>query len=324
MKVNEKFSILVLPKSARKSKDGALSLDIRITVNLKRVVISLGQKVPESLWDQEAGKMLGSTQEARLLNNAIDQCKVKLRQLYHSLELQGEEVTVEMLRNAYQGKTEQPKTLLNAIDFVIERFEKKVEKQHRSMASLKKWRTIRAKTISFIRHQYKAKDIRLDKIRFALAEDFVDYLMLDEDINANTAKKYLKHVKHAIKTGVERNWIPTNPIQSFKCGYVDPERDILDEREIMTLYQKRFEIKRLEEIKDVYLFICFTGFAYKDTSLLTTDHIINFFDGEEWIVKNREKLIAVKMCLCCLLPRKLSKNTTIILSAKATSSYYPY
>lgn len=289
MKVNEKLSILVLPKSARKSKDGALSLDIRITVNLKRAVISLGQKVSESLWDQEAGKMLGSTQEARLLNNAIDQCKVKLRQLYHSLELQGEEVTAEMLRDAYQGKTEQPKTLLNAIDFVIERFEKKVEKQHRSVASLKKWRTIRSKTVSFIRHQYKAKDIRLDKIRFAFAEDFVDYLMLEEDINANTAKKYLKHVKHAIKTGVERNWIPTNPIQSFKCGYVDPERDILDEREIMTLYQKHFEIKRLEEIKDVYLFMCFTGFAYKDTSLLTSDHIINFFDGEEWIVKNREK-----------------------------------
>jgi hypothetical protein len=30
--------------------------------------------------------------------------------------------------------------------------------------------------------------------------------MLEEDINSNTAKKYLKHVKHAIKTGVERTW----------------------------------------------------------------------------------------------------------------------
>jgi integrase len=57
----------------------------------------------------------------------------------------------------------------------------------------------------------------------------------------------------------------------------------------MTLYHKHFEIKRLEEIKDVYLFMCFTGLAYKDTSLLTIDYIINFFDGEEWIVKNREK-----------------------------------
>ena len=78
MKVNEKLSLLILPKSARKSKDGSLSLDIRITVNLKRAVISLGQKVPENLWDQEAGRMKGNSQEARLLNNDIEQCKVEI------------------------------------------------------------------------------------------------------------------------------------------------------------------------------------------------------------------------------------------------------
>jgi hypothetical protein len=163
MKVNEKLSILVLPNNARKSKDGIVPLQVRLTVNLKRAVISLGQKVPENLWDQEAGRMKGNSQEARLLNNAIEQCKVKLRQLFSTLELQGEDVTVEMLRDAYQGKTEEAKTLLYAIDFVIERFEKKVEKQYRSLASLKKWRTIRAKTEDFIKHQYNAKDIRLDK-----------------------------------------------------------------------------------------------------------------------------------------------------------------
>jgi site-specific recombinase XerD len=293
MKVNEKLSILVLPRSARKSEDDVLSLDIRITVNLKRAVISSGQKVHRTLWDQEGGRAKGSTQEARLLNNAIELCKIKLRTAYQSLELQGEDVTVEMLRDAYLGKTEQPKTLLNALDFVIERFEKKVEKRHRSLASLKKLRTIRAKTVSFIQHQYKAKDIRLDKILFAFAEDFVDYLMLYEDINANTAHKYLKHVKHAIKTGVERNWIPTNPIQTFKCGYIDPERDILTEREIMTLYQRHFEIKRLEEVKDAYLFMCFTGFAYKDASDLRPENIVQFFDGEEWVVKNRQKVTSV-------------------------------
>jgi len=98
MKVNEELSILVLPNNARKSKDGIVPLQVRLTLNLKRAVISLGQKVPENLWDQEARKMRGSTQEARLLNSAVDQCKVKLRQLYNSLELQGEEVTVETLK----------------------------------------------------------------------------------------------------------------------------------------------------------------------------------------------------------------------------------
>jgi site-specific recombinase XerD len=290
MKVNEKLSILAMLNTARKSpKDAKAPLQLRITVNLKRIVISLGQRVHTDLWDQEAGRIKGNSQEARLVNNDIEKSKYRLREIFSNLELQEDEVTAEMLRDAYAGKTEQPKTLLNALDFVIERFEKKVEKQHRALASLKKLRTIRTKTVSFIKYQYKAKDIRLDKIKFAFAEDFVDYLMLEEDINANTARKYLKHVKHAIKVGVERNWITTNPIQTYKCSYVDPERDILTEQEIVTLYQKHFETQRLEQIRDIYLFMCFTGFAYKDTSLLTTDHIINFFDGQEWIVKNREK-----------------------------------
>jgi len=218
MKVNEKLSILPFLKKAKKSKDGKLPLTIRLTVNLKRAELSLEQKLSEEIWDQVACKAKGSSQEAQVINIAVENCKVKLRKLYNSLEIQkGEDVTAEMLKDAYQGKTEKPKTLLNAIDFVIERF----EKQYRSVASLKKWHTIRSKTVSFIQHQYKAKDIRLDKIKFAFAEDFIDYLMLEQDINANTAKKYLKHVKHAIKTGVERTWVSSNPIQSFKCGYIE-------------------------------------------------------------------------------------------------------
>src|ERR1700744_723636 len=290
MKINEKLSVLVIANTARMSKNGDVPLQIRVTLNLKRVVLSTGFIVPRDLWDQVANRVKGSDPEARLINNELDKSKFKLRELYSNLTLQHDEVTAEMLRDAYLGKQEAPKTLLYALDFVIERFGKKVEKEYRSPASLKKLKTIRNKTETFIRFQYKKKDIRLDKISFSFAEDFVDYLMLQEDVNANTSRKYLKHVKHAIKTAVERNWIPTNPIQTFRYTYIDPERDVLTEQELLLLYHKKFEVKRLEEIKDVYLFMCFTGFAYKDTSLLTTDHIINFFDGQQWVVKNRQKV----------------------------------
>jgi integrase len=32
-----------------------------------------------------------------------------------------------------------------------------------------------------------------------------------------------------------------------------------------------------------------TGYAYKDALMLSPDNITKFFDGEDWIVKNREK-----------------------------------
>jgi len=57
----------------------------------------------------------------------------------------------------------------------------------------------------------------------------------------------------------------------------------------MILYNKHISVPRLAEIRDAYLFMCFTGYAYKDTSLLSPDHVTKYFDGEDWIMKNREK-----------------------------------
>ncbi|WP_185937425.1 hypothetical protein [Chitinophaga polysaccharea] len=37
------------------------------------------------------------------------------------------------------------------------------------------------------------------------------------------------------------------------------------------------------------MFMTLTGYAYKDALLLTPDSISKYFDGEDWIVKNREK-----------------------------------
>jgi integrase len=45
----------------------------------------------------------------------------------------------------------------------------------------------------------------------------------------------------------------------------------------------------LEEVKDAYLFMCFTGYAFKDTESLTPEHVMRYFDGEDWIIKNRHK-----------------------------------
>jgi hypothetical protein len=59
--------------------------------------------------------------------------------------------------------------------------------------------------------------------------------------------------------------------------------------EIVMLYKKDFNLARLEEVRDVFLFCCFTGFAYQDVFRLTIDHLVTGIDGEKWIMKEREK-----------------------------------
>jgi len=306
MKVNEELSLLlVLEKARATTKDPRASITIRITIQCIRKEISLKIKIHPDKWNQEAGIAIGSSIEAREINTVIERAKAKLKRLYDILVSQHEVVTSGMLKNAYEGKTEkQPVeevksvSLMEAYDFVIERMEKKVEKNLRSKGTLTKWRTSKDKVIQFLKFPYKEKeileeeqvlDMPLKKMTYSFAEDFFDFLTLEQDIGNNTAMKYVKNAKHVLTNAVSRDWIAKSPIAAFECSYVHPERDILNDEEILAMYYKQMPSKRLEEMRDAYLFMCFTGFAYKDASKLSPDHVCKFFDGEEWIVKNREK-----------------------------------
>lgn len=57
----------------------------------------------------------------------------------------------------------------------------------------------------------------------------------------------------------------------------------------MLITDKKFESERLDRVRDVFLFSCFTGLAYIDVKNLKTADITNSFDGNLWIFKNRQK-----------------------------------
>ncbi|WP_162796013.1 site-specific integrase [Pedobacter nanyangensis] len=291
MKVNEKLSILLMLEKARTTKDGKSPITVRLTVDGKRAELSLGQKINANMWSQDAGMARGSSQEARLINTVIDRVKGKLRQHYDLLSSRYDYVSAAMVKEAFQGKTKRQneKTLLQAFDFVIERMGKKVEKGLRARPTLVKLKGTRDKVCSFLKKEYNVADMALEKITYSFAEDFTDFLMLEQGLENNSAMKHIKNTKHVIKTALERDWVRKNAITGYKCSYIDPDRDILNDDELVLLYSKKMPIKRLEEIRDAYLFMCFTGFAYKDASMLAPEHVTTFFDGEEWIVKNREK-----------------------------------
>ena len=59
--------------------------------------------------------------------------------------------------------------------------------------------------------------------------------------------------------------------------------------EIETMMNKKFVSNRLEIVRDIFVFSCFTGLAYIDVKQLTPNHISFGIDGDKWIFKNRQK-----------------------------------
>src|SRR3546814_9537192 len=117
MKVNEKLSILLVLEKTKTSKDGKAPITFRLTVDCKRVELSLGMKINPQKWNQSAGLASGSSIEAMQVNTAINRVKTSLVRHYNILSAQHDYVSAAMVKEAYQGKKpEKRKTILEAFE----------------------------------------------------------------------------------------------------------------------------------------------------------------------------------------------------------------
>ena len=60
--------------------------------------------------------------------------------------------------------------------------------------------------------------------------------------------------------------------------------------ELQTVMKKKFTIPRLELVRDVFVFACFTGLAFSDVASLNKENLVQDNLGDWWIRKGRVKL----------------------------------
>lgn len=152
-----------------------------------------------------------------------------------------------------------------------------------------KYVTIRDKVSGFIAYKFKKNDIYLETLTFSFITDFEHYLKVKQSLSHNVVMSYIKRVKRIITIAVNNKWLSHNPFAAFVCKMKKVERTELEEDEILALEEKVFSIHRLEEVKDCYLFACYTGYAFVDAFKLTPEHVVNNKDGELWINTDRTK-----------------------------------
>ncbi len=138
-----------------------------------------------------------------------------------------------------------------------------------------------------MKYRYGSKDIALNKIELKFAEAFKDYLMLTDDVANNATMKYIKNVKQVIRRAQVQGWMSNDPLSPFKCTYKDPEREALTLEELAEIVERNFTNRRLHEVRDVFVFCCFTGFAYQEVYNLRSKDLIRGIDKKLWINTNR-------------------------------------
>ncbi len=283
-----KVSILFYAKKAKAAANGLVPIYTRITINGKRIELSTNRFVEISKWSTEAGKMKGSSEEARSINNHLDLLKSQIRDAEMELIHKKTVVTTETIKSKLLGVDERARMLVPIFQDHNNKIKELVGKEY-APGTLERYRTSLSHTKEFLQWKYKVSDIEINKIDHAFVTDYEFWLRSVRNCSNNTAVKYIKNFHKIIKICLANDWLDKNPFANYKSKVKEVERVYLTEDEIQSIIEKDFKTERLSLVRDIFLFSCFTGLAYIDVKNLTKSHISFGIDGDKWIFTHRQK-----------------------------------
>lgn len=282
------FSILFYPKRNDANKHGEAPLYLRITVNGQRCELSTQRKVDLSKWDSTKELLQGKTAATRELNIHLSNIRTKLFKLYDKLQEDNRDVTAVLLKEAYLGKKKPEKMLLDLFQEHNDQVDKLIGKDF-SAGTAERYRTAKKHVSDYIKRTYKKDDIPVKDVNHKFITGFEYYLKTVRKCGHNTAIKYVVNFKKIIRIAHANDWITKDPFINWKVRLKKVEREFLSADEIQQLLDTELHTPRLEHVRDIFVFCCFTGLAYADVKKLSNDDINKGIDGENWINTARTK-----------------------------------
>ncbi|GGG96021.1 transposase [Polaribacter pacificus] len=282
------FSFIFYIKRSKADKSGKANIYLRITVNGKRAELSISRKVDVEKWSSSAGKMKGSSGETQQLNKYIDSIANRIYKIHQRLVEENKLITATNIRNIYQGKNEIRKMTLEIFENHNIQMEKLVGKDY-ALGTSERYKIAKKHLKNYINHEYKIEDIPVTEINNKFITGFEYYLKTEKNCAHNTTIKYITNFKKVVRIAYANDWIVKDPFFNWKGILKTVEREFLDEGEIQRLIEKEFSISRLNLVKDIFVFSCFTGLAYADVKALNKDNIVIGIDGGRWIKTTRKK-----------------------------------
>lgn len=282
------FKILFYLRSNHVNKDGTSAIIVRISIDGDRQDWSSKLFVEPSKWDAKAGRATGRSSKVFELNNRLQDIQTILTNHYYDIQRRHGYVTAEMVRNAYMGITQREESLLKLYEQHLEDT-KKLVGLSKADPTYRKYERMYRRVVEFMKKKYNITDIPLREIKYQFIVDLEFFLRTEYKYSQNTTYKCLKFFKQVINKAIRAGMITVDPFNGYKISIERVDRGFLSEDDLTKMMSKTFASKRLEQVRDIFIFACFTGLAYIDLAYLRVDNIQKMFDGRLWIVTHRQK-----------------------------------
>jgi len=282
------FRILFYVKRDKQKSDGTLPIMCRITIDGQPSRFNTKVSINPNIWDAKASVAIGKSNEAVEINALLNEIKTSVHNVYHDLQTKENNVNAERVKNIFLGIEVKQQTVLE----LFQRHNEDVAKLvgiSKSKETLQKYEVAHRRMADFIKEYYHVSDISLKEVNHMFLHNFEIYLMTSCNCKENTTAKFLQRFRTIIIMAKNNGWIHIDPFANFKIKFKKTDRGYLTQQEIDIIMCKKFSSERLERVRDIFIFSCFTGLAYIDVKNLRQSNIRTSFDDGLWVMGKREK-----------------------------------
>lgn len=282
------FSLFYYLKQAKNQKEQRWYVYLRITVDGERREVSIKRQWIPTDWNSRTGRAAEIKEEAIELNRYLDTISNKVHQAQRNLIDEGKQVTAEKIKNILTGKGEKKHFILEAFQEHNKQM-KALVGQEFAPATLTRYKTACTHLSNYINWKYEKNDLEIKDLNYEFVSQFVVWLKIERKCGHNAAIKYLGNFKKIVLECMKKGLLTTDPFLGLKSKRKEVIPVALTKQELIRITNKKFDIERLDNVRDIFLFSCYTGLAYIDAYQLRNTDIVTGIDGGMWIITTRQK-----------------------------------
>ncbi|WP_431107186.1 phage integrase SAM-like domain-containing protein [Winogradskyella poriferorum] len=285
-------------KTDKQNSKGESSIYAKIQLKGKTTTLSTGKFISKERWDFT--NKLKNTLRLNTEKNcklALDLVQQNIENTYLELSRNNTDVTLSEIKNRLNGKTAKLDDLdiLKLFDKHNDYFKKKFKAGERSKASLQKYNRAKDLLTNYIKKKHGKASFKISEIDNQFIYRLESYLKYESCFNKkvgighNSVVKYFQCFKTVCFYGIKYNLITINPFSIYNEKLVIKEAIFLTKAELERIEKRKFSTDRLNRVKDIFIFSCYSGYAPIDIQNLTKENLVKDSDDSLWIKTNRAK-----------------------------------
>jgi site-specific recombinase XerD len=266
------------------------TLYLRLSIGKVRTDISLHYELLRDNWDDHSQKLKGRNPDQPRLAGLMNQYRQRALTIYQEIIQQGRTPDVQSIRERLTGanaKESGNPSFLELFDKVIAR-KQTLAGENNSLATIQKYKRCKAHISDYIKIAHKKSDMNFEEVNLSFIEDFEIYLKTKGKCEHNSTMKYIQTLRTIFKTASAHGYTKNDPFSKYKIRLQEVVRDYLNQEEINKLIKVDLPSEKLDKVRDLFVFSCYTGLAYADIHGLKAKNI-QLEHGQYWIRTRRQK-----------------------------------